>query len=428
MPFGFLILSFLLISVHIYGLRMHSALTTSRFITRYRTSTKDLILRNVYNRGSSLRLTSSSDSYNFDDENPPIVNPKNGDEMLTGLNGMQDISVRVVNCRELVQEAMLRSDLSPIAARGMAEVTACALMMGSNLKGKETLQIALVGNGGMKNIMAITNGQLQVRCRVGDNKYTLQGGEGEGGAGGAGFDMSNMNDIETQTYVGEVGQIQITRNHPTWKQPQCGIVQLNTKQSVPLNLSVYMGESEQRSAAMITDVEIEGTLCRRALGVMVEALPGATEQNIERVISNLEGIRNKGLKSYLSLQGIEWQQQGEFRDYFTALSKIVADCLENVELDEQGAMLELDQGISWSKYPIYKCSCGLERVWSVLALLPRSEVKSMIAEGIPAEIKCDFCGQSYSLGVEEMKKKFEEGKTKEDEEEQQEEEKDEEVK
>ena len=61
------------------------------------------------------------------------------------------------------------------------------------------------------------------------------------------------------------GQIQITRNHPTWKMPQNGIVSLR-ETSIPLNLALYMAESEQRPSAILTDIKIEGNLCRYALG------------------------------------------------------------------------------------------------------------------------------------------------------------------
>ncbi len=55
-----------------------------------------------------------------------------------------------------------------------------------------------------------------------------------------------------------------------------------------------MAESEQRSAAIITDIKVEGNLCRHALGVMVERLPGASDENIETSISNLENVEKKG--------------------------------------------------------------------------------------------------------------------------------------
>ena len=59
--------------------------------------------------------------------------------------------------------------------------------------------------------------------------------------------------------------LQVVRNHPTYKAPMNGIVLLRDT-TVALNLALYMAESEQRSAVMITDIVIDGSLCRRALG------------------------------------------------------------------------------------------------------------------------------------------------------------------
>ena len=64
-----------------------------------------------------------------------------GDILMTGLNGSQDISVKVVSCKEVIQEAILRNNLSQEAAQALGELMVCSLMMGANLKGDETLQV-----------------------------------------------------------------------------------------------------------------------------------------------------------------------------------------------------------------------------------------------------------------------------------------------
>lgn len=65
----------------------------------------------------------------------------NGDVLITGLNGPQDIMVKVVACREIMQETIIKNDLSPQAGKALGEVLVSTLMMGSGLKGEETLQV-----------------------------------------------------------------------------------------------------------------------------------------------------------------------------------------------------------------------------------------------------------------------------------------------
>jgi redox-regulated HSP33 family molecular chaperone len=45
--------------------------------------------------------------------------------------------------------------------------------MGSSLKGEETLQVNLVGQNGIKNVLAITDGSLKIRGMVGSPRFSL---------------------------------------------------------------------------------------------------------------------------------------------------------------------------------------------------------------------------------------------------------------
>ena len=310
--------------------------------------------------------------------------PASGDVLVTALNGAQDISVKAVSCREVVQEAILRNDLSPQAGHALAEVMACTLMMGSGYKDEETLQVNIVGTAGMKNVMAISDGKLKVRGMVGNPRFTTGGRDGS---------------PRTRELFGEEGQIQIVRNHPTWKAPQVGIVALRDT-SISLNLALYMTESEQRSAFILTDVCVEGNLCRHALAVCVERLPGCTEENVESSVSNLEKVERKGLRSYLDRTDEERKNDvGEFRDFTPALEKILDDCI--------GTMNEGE--LRWSKTPQFRCSCGIEKVWRTLRLLPKTEVRSILDEEVNKEgieFGCEFCGTKYKLAPSEVEQQI----------------------
>ena len=85
-----------------------------------------------------------------------------GDILLSGLNEDQDISVKIVSCREIVQESMIKNNLQIIPAKALGELITCTLMMWSGLKNNESLQINLVGKSGLRNIMAITDSDLKV--------------------------------------------------------------------------------------------------------------------------------------------------------------------------------------------------------------------------------------------------------------------------
>lgn len=303
------------------------------------------------------------------------------DVLVCGLNADQDITVKVVSCREVIQESMIKNDLTPEAAKTLGEVMVCSLMMGSGLKDQETLQVNLVGNSGLKNVMAITDGDLAIRGMVGNTRFNI---------------YSESEKDKMRNLLGE-GQVQVVRNHPFWKSPMNGIVALRDAK-VSLNLALYMAESEQRTCYLMTDVRVDGTLCRHALGIMVERLPGATDENIAMSVQNVEEVERKGLRSYLTrtkddptTSATDASSDSEFRDFEPILGRVVDDCLAN-----------LGESFRFSKKPFYRCSCGMDRIWRTLSLLPKTEIKDILETDDMIEMKCEFCGKKFVVTKAEV--------------------------
>lgn len=116
--------------------------------------------------------------------------------------------------------------------------------------------------------------------------------------------------------------------------------------------------------------------CHLPYRVMVERLPGATEENIETSIRNLEIVEQKGLASYLTRSDEERSQDGGmFRDFSSSLGKILDDCLSNMGED-----------LRWSKQPKYRCGCGVEKVWRALRLIPVEEVRLLVEQEDDVEV------------------------------------------
>jgi molecular chaperone Hsp33 len=302
--------------------------------------------------------------------------------------------VRAVSCREVVQESILRNDLSSDSAQKLAETMVSSLLMGAGLKMNETLQVNIVGGdpNRIRNVMVVTDGDLAVRGMVGNPTFKMS---------------SNRGELSVMDAFGDGGQLQVVRNHPDFKQPQVGIVQLRDA-DIALNLAMYMQESEQRVAAIITDCLVEGSLCRHALGVIVERLPGVSEDSIETSIANLGGVEKKGLRSYLTRSPDELAEiersntangvAGEmFRDFEPVLERVLDDVMAS--MDEGGTL-------RWTKNPSFKCSCGVERVWRTLSILPRADIEAIVEDQEVVEVKCQFCGSEYSVSPGEIREKL----------------------
>ena len=165
-----------------------------------------------------------------------------------------------------------------------------------------------------------------------------------------------------------------------------------------LNLGLYLQESEQRRGVLLTDVLVEGSLVRHALGIIVENLPGAYEWNVEASVRQIEAIETKGLRSYLSFEDSptvkdEWKQG--FRDLEQPLRRMLADALG-----------ELGQDFCITKKPSFRCTCGIERVWRTLALLSKEDIQHIVDGDDDVEIKCEFCATKYCVTRTEIKQRL----------------------
>jgi molecular chaperone Hsp33 len=180
------------------------------------------------------------------------------------------------------------------------------------------------------------------------------------------------------------------RNHPTFKSPATGITSLRDT-SIAYNLALYLAESEQRTAALLTDVSVVQGRCAHALAVLMERLPGCTDEKIESAIANLQTVQQKTLSSYLqdSVAAISPTSSSTH----TALDRILDDCLISMDADS----------IRWSKKPSLRCNCSRDRLLSALRLLSAKDKEELLQENKLIETKCEFCGTKYGVSIEEMK-------------------------
>ena len=51
----------------------------------------------------------------------------------------------------------------------------------------------------------------------------------------------------------------------------------------------------------------------------------------------------------------------------------------------------------------YHCNCSRERVTKALISIGKTELKSMIDDGEPVNLHCDFCNTDYEFSIDELK-------------------------
>ena len=88
----------------------------------------------------------------------------------------------------------------------------------------------------------------------------------------------------------------------------------------------------------------------------------------------------------------------------------VTDMLER-GLTPEDMLEELLKGLEMKvidSVPVnFVCNCSKQRVQKALASISKSDMQSMVDDGEPIEVKCQFCNTAYTFDVEELKKMLE---------------------
>ena len=274
-----------------------------------------------------------------------------------------DAQVRAfaVTSRELVDKARKIHNLSPICAAALGRLMSGALMMGDMLKGdKDALTITIEGDGPIGGLLVTVNNHGEVKGYVKNNAVVLPNNEsGHLNVGGA---------------VGN-GTLTVTRDMGL-KDPYVGTIQLLSGE-IADDLTCYFVESEQIPSSVGLGVLVNKDLSiMEAGGFIVQLMPGASEDVISKLESNIQGMPT------------------------------VTDILRDGKTPEDLLNMVLD-GLDMEitdKMPVeYHCNCDRDRVERALILLGQKELESLSEEGEDIEIKCQFCQKAYSFTPKELK-------------------------
>lgn len=284
------------------------------------------------------------------------------DYMIRATAGNAQIRAFAVTSRDLVEYAREAHDLSPVAAAALGRTMSAALMMAEMLKGpQDLLTVKIDGDGPLGGILVTADNLGGVKGYVENPKADLpnksDGHLDVGGAVGRG----------TLTVIRDMGL----------KDPYVGQTAIRTGE-IAEDITYYYAASEQIPSSVGLGVLVNRREKKilQAGGFIVQLMPFAEEETISRLEKNLHGIR------------------------------AVTEMLSAGDTPEQ--MLEkvlegLDPDVTEKNPVAFRCNCGKERYERALVLLGRDEVKKMVEDGEPVEIRCQFCGKKYSFSPDELK-------------------------
>src|SRR5690606_7714898 len=139
----------------------------------------------------------------------------------------------------------------------------------------------------------------------------------------------------------------------------------------------FLARSEQISSAVLLGVYFEEGRVVRSGGVVLQALPGASDASLGRVEANVQrfGQLTDALRRASLLEVMEELTDGRGVDLLTT----AADPLQ------------------------FACRCNDEKALDALAYYPPEERERMILEDGGAEAVCHWCGETRWLGPEAIR-------------------------
>lgn len=274
---------------------------------------------------------------------------------------VMDRQARVITVfsTNVVNEYCKNINTTPVSVAAMGRLLSATLMMGSMLKGKESVMVTINGNGPIGTIKAEADSVGNVR----------------GYATNPNIEVANRENgmLDVASAVGSEGYLQV-RRQMNLKEPFIGTCELISGE-IGEDLSYYFGTSEQTPTIVALGVlaNKDGT-CKQAGGFIIQLLPNASEEAYQFLENMLRNI--------------------------TSVSKLI----EEAKTSDQLIYKLFDEAELVFEYPVtYKCNCSYEKTKLLLSQLTNKELDEEISKGEGLDVTCNFCQQVYHFDVEALK-------------------------
>lgn len=289
------------------------------------------------------------------------------DRLIKGITEDGHFKISVVKTSDVVETARRKHGLSLLNTVLLGRSLTGTMLMASELKGEERVQLRAEGDGPVGMVVAEAN-------RVGEIRGYVQRPEVE-------LDYSRE-----EAHLGEglgLGLLTFSKTLYNESEPRRSTIEL-IEGNITDDIAFYMVQSEQVPSAVILDVGLEddGTVSE-AGGILIQRMPEAPEGHIDRL--------QERLKSFGPLNRMF--KEGEYID---DIMRKAMEPMSVKELDRQ---------------PVdFFCRCTRKRFMGALNMLTYEDLKEIDDGG--QELVCHFCNEHYHVTKDEIEDIMQEAKAK----------------
>lgn len=277
-----------------------------------------------------------------------------------------DLVAMAVDSTDIVRRAREIHKTSKVTSAALGRLLSAASMMGSMLKGKDdSLTLRLNGNGPAGTLIAVSDSYGNVRGYLGNAAVELP--------------LNKKGKLDVAGAVGTDGFLTVIKDLGL-KEPYVGQTPIVTGE-IAEDITAYFASSEQTPSvcALGVLVDPESKEIIVSGGFIIQLLPGAMEDTIEKVEKSIEGI--------------------------PAVTKMMADGLKPEEMLKK-VLKEFELDVLDEFDVEYKCNCNKQRVEKALLSAGRQALAEM-AEDEQTEVCCNFCEKKYIFTSAEILKLIE---------------------
>ena len=265
------------------------------------------------------------------------------------------VMASAIDASDIVFTAKKLHDLSRVSTAALGRLLCATSMMGNMLKQKDAfINLRILGDGEMGAVVAVGDSRGNVRGYVENPQVKTE--------------YYNNGKINVAKAVGKSGMLSVMRDYGTGD-PYIGQVELVSGE-IAEDITNYFATSEQipTVCALGVLVDKEDGEVLLAGGLLIQLLPGAFEDTIEKLeknIAKLEPVTTMLAKGMSILD----------------ICKTALDGFDVEVLDET---------------PVnYVCGCSREKLERYFMTMSDDDIRSMADEKGEAEAVCQFCNKKY---------------------------------